>query len=234
MKTIIVIPTYNEKDNIPSLVEQIFNAVPDVNILIVDDNSPDGTGQLTDQLAKNNHKIKVLHRPFKQGLGRAYAEAFTYLSSSDADCIISMDADFSHDPKYLPELLKYAQDFDVVIGSRYIQGISILNWSLLRLILSVSANRYVKIATGLPINDCTSGFVCYRKSALAQIDFKNFASGGHAFLFELKYKLFRKGFRLKEVPIVFTERRTGRSKVSKKIITEAFFTALKLRFHNIT
>ena len=230
MKTTIVIPTYNEKDNIIPLTEQVFKVAPQAGILIVDDNSPDGTGQIAGNLAKNNPHIKVLHRAAKEGLGKAYIAAFKHLLLTDVECIITMDADFSHDPKYLPDFLKEIERHDVVIGSRYIKGISVLNWPLSRLILSVLANKYIRLMTGLPVKDCTSGFGCYRKRALEGINFKNFASGSYAFLFELKYKLFKKRFDIIEIPIIFTERRAGQPKMSKKIMFEAFFTVLRLRF----
>jgi len=230
MKTTVIIPTYNEKDNVIPLAEEIFKVVPQVDILVVDDNSPDGTGHIADELAQKNNHIKVLHRQKKEGLGKAYIEAFKYLLLSDTEYIITMDADFSHDPKYLPDFLKTIEKHDVVIGSRYMHGISVLNWPLYRLILSVLANKYIRFMTGLPIKDCTSGFGCYKKYVFKEINFENFASGSYAFLFELKYKLFKGGFIINEIPIVFIERRAGQPKMSKKIIKEAFFTALRLRF----
>jgi len=233
MKATVVIPTYNEKDNISLLVKQILNTAPQINILIVDDNSPDGTGLIADKLASDNPEIKVLHRPSKEGLGRAYAAAFKILLSSSVECIITMDADFSHDPAILPYFLKEIEKHDIIIGSRYIKGISVLNWPLSRLVLSILANKFIRFTTGLPLKDCTSGFGCYRRQALQQLDFKNFASGSYAFLFELKYKLFKKSFDIIEIPIIFTERRAGQPKMSWKIISEAFFTVFKLRFLKI-
>jgi dolichol-phosphate mannosyltransferase len=230
MKTTVVIPTYNEKDNISSLVKQILSVEPQFRILIVDDNSPDGTGKIADQIASNDSQVKVLHRTAKEGLGKAYLAAFKYLLQSDTDYIVTMDADFSHDPKYLPNLLEgIEEDIDAVIGSRYLRGVSVLNWPLSRLILSVLANRYVRLVTGLPIKDCTSGFACYKRGVLKKIDLEAIRSEGYAFLVELKYKIFIKGFKIKEVPIVFTERQDGCSKMSHGVIIEALFMPWKLR-----
>ena len=171
----------------------------------------------------------MLHRLNNRGLGKAYLEAFAYVLTTDVEQIVTMDADFSHDPKYIPDLIKYVKDFDVIIGSRYLHGINVLNWSLPRLILSVSANKYVKTITGLPIKDCTSGFGCYKRQILEQLELKAIHSEGYAFLVELKYKAFLKGFSFKEVPIVFTERKKGKSKMSRRVILEAAFIPWKLR-----
>lgn len=230
MKTTIVIPTYNEKDNVAPLTEQIFKTIPEVNILIVDDNSPDGTGQIADQLAKDNPQIKVMHRPAKQGLGRAYIDAFKYLLSTDTECIITMDADFSHEPKYIASLLSQADKYDFVVGSRYVEGGGVVNAALHRLILSRIANRYARAITRVPINDFTAGFVLYRCHAFRKMGLDSIKSNGYAFQIEIKYKLAKAGAEYKEVPIVFAKRSTGCSKMSWKIISEDFFIVFKLRF----
>jgi len=217
----VVIPTYNERDNLPRLVSRVLAFGPQVNVLVVDDNSPDGTGELADSLAAASSQVHVLHRRGKLGLGTAYIEGFRWALDHGADYIFSMDGDRSHDPKYLPRFWRGLDRWDVVIGSRYVRGISVIHWPLHRLALSYCANFYLRNATGLRVRDCTSGYVGYRRSVLEAIRFENVSSEGYAFLVEMKYRAHQR-FRLGEVPIVFVERRRGVSKLSRRVMVEAF------------
>jgi dolichol-phosphate mannosyltransferase len=217
----VVIPTYNERDNLPRLVSRVLAFGPQVNVLVVDDNSPDGTGQLADSLAATSSQVHVLHRPGKLGLGTAYIEGFRWALEHGADYIFSMDGDRSHDPKYLPRFWRGLDRWDVVIGSRYVRGISVIHWPLHRLALSYCANLYLRNATGLRVRDCTSGYVGYRRSVLETIRLEKVRSEGYAFLVEMKFRAHQK-FRLGEVPIVFVERRRGISKLSRRVMVEAF------------
>lgn len=232
MRAIAVIPTYNERANLPQLVAKIREQMPALHILFVDDNSPDGTGAVADELAERfNGEVSVLHRPAKQGLGRAYVDGFRHaLRDGGYEFIVQMDADFSHNPAHLPAFFASAQDNDVVIGSRYLHGISVVNWDLKRLILSKMATRYVQLITGMPFTDATSGFICWRRSALETLGFETFFASGYMFLVELKYKALRKGYRAEEVPILFVERRSGDSKLDTRILWEAIWGVLRLRF----
>jgi len=232
MRTLVVIPTYNEKENIEKLILQILNLDEKINVLVVDDNSPDGTGDVVDKLkVEFQNRVFVIHRPRKLGFASAYIEGFQFALSLNVDYIISMDADFSHNPQYLPELISKFKDYDVVIGSRYMHGtVSVVNWPIKRLILSRVANLYAKIVTGLKVNDCTSGFIGYKREVLEKIGIKNILSDGYSFLIEMKYRAQKKGYKLAEVPIIFEERRLGQSKMSKKIIFEALWVVWRLRF----
>ncbi len=229
MKSIIIIPTYNEKGNIERLIEEIRKLNRDFHVLIIDDNSPDSTGKIADELAERHTGVSVIHRPGKLGLGTAYVTGFKYAIENDYELVFTMDADFSHQPKYLIELLEKAKECDLVIGSRYIEDGRIKNWPLHRLILSRGANIYVRMVTGLPVSDSTGGFNCYRKKVLKKIDLDKVISDGYAFQIEMKYRLWKKGFSIKEVPITFIDRTRGTSKISKKIIFQAFFLVWKLR-----
>lgn len=229
MKTLVIIPTYNEKENIHKLILQVLQQDSSIDILVVDDNSPDGTGQVVDRVAQQNPRVRVLHRPDKLGLGTAYIQGFKYALEKKFDYIFSMDADFSHDPKYLPEFLKKIKDCDFVVGSRYVHGISVVNWDLRRLFMSKAAGVYVRLVTGLPCTDPTAGFMCYRRKVLEKIDLDEITSNGYAFLFEMKYRAWRLGFRLGEVPIVFVDRTFGESKLGKGVMWEAFWTVWRLR-----
>jgi len=229
MKSIIIIPTYNEKENIEKLIEEIRKLNRDFRILIIDDNSPDGTGRIADELAGKYSEVSVLHRSAKLGLGTAYIIGFKYALENNYDLVFTMDADFSHQPKYLIDLLEKAKEYDLVIGSRYVKDGQIQNWPLHRLILSRGANIYVRMVTRLPIFDSTGGFNCYRKEVLEKIDLDTIISDGYAFQIEMKYRLWEKGFSIKEVPITFIERARGTSKISKRIILQAFFLVWKLR-----
>lgn len=230
MRAIVVIPTYNEADNLESLVQQIQQHANGLHILIVDDNSPDGTGKIADALSeKNGSKVFVLHRQQKAGLGPAYVQGFTHALEMGYDVILQMDADLSHDPSTLPIFLEQIQSADVVIGSRYLRGVSVLNWDFKRLILSKLATRYIQIITRLPLSDATGGYNCWRRQTLEAVGFNGAFSNGYLFSAELKYKAYRKKFKLIEIPIVFTERDLGKSKMHWGIIWEAIWGVFKLR-----
>lgn len=229
MKTFVVIPTYNECDNICPLAEQVLLQHESINILFVDDNSPDGTGELADKLAASEPRITVIHRCGKLGLGSAYRDGFKKALQLGADYIVEMDADFSHDPAILPLFLESIRSCDLVIGSRYLNGVSVVNWPIRRLILSVFASFYTRVITGLPIKDCTSGFKCFRRSTLEQVDLDSVASDGYAFQIEMNFLCMVKGMKLMEVPIIFIDRHAGSSKMSRKIVWEAVFLVWKLK-----
>ena len=233
MSCLVVVPTYNERENLSAIVESIFHFAPDVHILIVDDNSPDGTGQLADEISSaSSGKVFVIHRAVKEGLGPAYIQGFKYGLEQGYDLIVQMDADFSHDPKFLPDFFEEIKTNDVVIGSRYVNGISVVNWDLKRLILSKAASLYVRTITGMPFADCTAGFKCWRREALIAVDLDRPLSNGYVFLAEMSYRAFRKGLRMKEVPIVFVERRLGQSKMSSNIMIEGILSVLKMRLRS--
>lgn len=220
-RTVVIIPTYQERENIAPLIQQIFELGMDLWIFIVDDNSPDGTGQLADSLKNQYPKLQILHRSCKEGLGPAYRAGFSLALEQNFDRIVTMDADFSHDPRYLPDLLEGLDHADLVVGSRYLCGISVVNWSLKRLILSYFANRYVQWVTRLLVRDCTSGFMAFRSEVLKKIPWQKTFSQSYSFLVELKYLTHRFGFRLVEKPIIFVERRKGFTKISPFTIFEA-------------
>lgn len=231
MRSITVIPTYNERDNLEYLVSRIFDNIGSMNILIVDDNSPDGTGALADELArKHAGRVFVLHRPTKDGLGKAYVAGFRFALDRHYDCILQMDADLSHDPAYMVSLLDELRHRDLVLGSRYLHGISVVNWDFKRLLLSKSATIYVRLITGMPFTDSTGGFKCWRSEALEQLDLDGLFSNGYLFQIETTYEAFKKGFRIGEVPIIFVERDLGKSKMNWGIIWEALWGVIRLRF----
>lgn len=233
MKTAVIIPTYNESDNIETLVKEIL-ALGIINeIIIVDDNSPDGTGEIADELAKVYPGIKVLHRPAKLGLGTAYITGFKEALATGADCILTMDADFSHHPRYVPALLRKSQDAQLVIGSRYVDGGGTRNWGLQRQILSRGANTFARLMLGLKAHDCTGGFRCYQRGVLESIELDKIFSNGYAFLIEMLYKCQRKGWEIGEVPIIFEDRRRGASKISRHEIFRALYTVLSLAWRRI-
>jgi dolichol-phosphate mannosyltransferase len=230
MNSLVVVPTYNEVDNLPGIVESILEHAPQTHILIVDDNSPDGTGALADQLSQARpEQVFVLHRARKEGLGQAYVEGFGFALERGYGVIVQMDADFSHDPKYLPAFFEAIETNDLVIGSRYVNGISVVNWDLKRLILSKAASFYVRLITRMPIADTTTGFKCWRREALEAIGLDQLFSNGYVFLAEMSYRAYRKGMRIKEVPIIFVERRLGRSKMSGGIMIEGVLSVLRMR-----
>jgi dolichol-phosphate mannosyltransferase len=230
MKILIVLPTYNERNNIAPLVEEIFASVPDAEILVVDDNSPDGTGEEADRLSAVHPGMHVLHRQGKLGLGTAYLAGMHYFLERDYEGCITMDADFSHSPAYLPALIGGMKTYDVMIGSRYVEGGGTANWSLFRRILSRSANRIAHLILGLPANDCTAGFRCYHRRVLQAIDLDSIKSNGYSFLEEMLYICYKKGFTLGETPIVFVGRRHDKSKITKIEIFKALVTIFRIRF----
>ncbi|HED11650.1 MAG TPA: polyprenol monophosphomannose synthase [Caldithrix abyssi] len=229
-KALIIVPTYNESENVRQLVEAIHRYQPEAHILFVDDNSPDGTADLVKEIQQNNSRVHLLSRPGKMGLGSAYIAGFKYGLSKGYDFLFEMDADFSHDPKEIPAFLKNIENYDLVLGSRYIKGVNVVNWPLRRLLLSYFANMYSRIATGLPVQDATGGFKCFRREVLESINFKEIKSNGYAFQIELTFRAWKKGFRIKEIPIIFIDRVAGVSKLSKSIMWEAIFLVWKLRF----
>ncbi len=230
-KTLIITPTYNERENIEKLIPDVLELYPQgVHMLIVDDNSPDGTGEYVESLSKKDDRIHVLRREKKLGLGTAYCAGFKYAIENGYDYIFEMDADYSHDPKEVANFLKAIEHADLVIGSRYLTGVNVINWPMHRLLLSYFANFYTRFITGLPIMDSTGGYKCFRKEALQAIDLDKIKSNGYAFQIEMNFKIWKKGFRIKEIPIIFIDRQMGKSKMSKKIVREAVFLVWKLRF----
>lgn len=230
MKALVVVPTYNERDNLPILVNGVL-AHEGFRVLVVDDGSPDGTGAIADGLAAANPgRVEVMHRTGPRGLGRSYVDGLRHALQTDAELIFQMDADLSHNPEYLPALAAGAGQYDVVIGSRYMMGVSVVNWPLHRIFLSAFANRYIKTVTQLTPSDCTSGYRCWRRDALARIPLDRVASAGYAFLVEMLFRAAQNGSRIGEVPIIFVERRQGQSKVSKAVLVESLITPWRLRF----
>lgn len=226
---LVIIPTYNERGNIPQIVPAVLEQDPRLDVLVVDDNSPDGTGRVADELAARNGRVQVLHREAKEGLGRAYIAGFKWALAHDYEFVFEMDADFSHDPKFLILLLDAAQDADLVIGSRYKTGVNVINWPISRLLLSLGANQYARWITGLPLSDSTGGFKCFRRRVLEALDLEAVRSNGYAFQIEMSFRAWKKGFRLAEVPIIFTDRVEGTSKMNKQIVREAIWMVWWLR-----
>jgi dolichol-phosphate mannosyltransferase len=215
--------------NLPSIVPQILAQDPRLDVLIVDDNSPDGTGELADQIAAADGRVHVLHRPGKGGLGKAYLAGFRWALERDYELVFEMDADFSHDPKFLTEFLQAAEEADLVIGSRYKTGVNVINWPISRLLLSLGANQYARWITGMDVMDSTGGFKCFHRRVLETIDFDRVRSNGYAFQIEMSFRAWKKGFRLVEIPIVFTDRVEGQSKMNKRIVREAIWMVWWLR-----
>jgi dolichol-phosphate mannosyltransferase len=232
-RSLIIIPTYNELDNVQKLVPDVLSRYKDLDILIVDDNSPDGTGDYIENLGKTMQGVKLLRRPEKMGLGTAYIDGFKYALKENYSYIFEMDADFSHDPKEIKNFLKAIKNKDLILGSRYISGVNVVNWPMSRLLLSYFANIYTRIITGLPVRDATGGYKCFRKEVLAAIDFDNIKSNGYAFQIEMTFKAWKKGFRVGEIPITFVDRVIGKSKMSKKIVREAITMVWKLRLKSL-
>ncbi len=233
MKSLIIVPTYNELENIRRLLPELMALGPDFRVLVVDDNSPDGTGKLADELAAENERISVLHRPGKLGLGSAYVAGFKYAIQQDVDCVFEMDADFSHDPAMVPEFIEEIASCDVVIGSRYISGINVVNWPMSRLLLSYFANIYTRLVTGMTIRDTTSGYKCFRREVLEHIELDEVRSDGYAFQIEMNFRCWQKGYRLREIPIIFVDRRSGTSKLSRGVINEAVWIVWWLRLQRL-
>ncbi|MBE2281073.1 MAG: polyprenol monophosphomannose synthase [Ignavibacteriaceae bacterium] len=233
-RSLVIIPTYNELDNIKNLIPELFSLnLPDLHILVVDDNSPDGTGDYIASIADSEPRINVLKRPAKMGLGTAYVAGFKYAIENKFDFIFEMDADFSHDPKEIPNFIKKMNEADLVIGSRYITGVNVINWPMRRLLLSYFANIYTRVITGMPVKDATGGFKCFKREVLESINLDNIKSNGYAFQIEMNFKAFRKGYKIAEIPIIFIDRQSGKSKMSKKIVREAIYRVWALRIRSI-
>ncbi|MEO8480033.1 MAG: polyprenol monophosphomannose synthase [Gemmatimonadota bacterium] len=228
-RALVCVPTYNERENLPQIVPRILATDPRLDVLVIDDGSPDGTGEIADAMAAENSRVHVLHRKEKQGLGRAYLAGFVWALERDYAWVMEMDADFSHDPKFLLDLLATVQEADLVLGSRYARGVNVINWPMSRLLLSWFANKYVRWITGLPLTDATGGFKCFRRAVLEGIPLDQVRSNGYAFQIEMSYRAWKKGFRLAEVPIVFVDRVEGQSKMNKKIVREAVWMVWWLR-----
>ena len=232
-KALIIIPTYNEVENVRAIAAAVIQNRPDVNILFVDDNSPDGTGKIVNELERADSRIHTLHQEDKHGLGRAYIAGFKWALERDYTHIFEMDADFSHNPSEIPKFLSAAGNADLVLGSRYLNGIRIINWPLSRLILSQGAGTYVRMVTGMPFSDPTGGYKCFRREVLEAIDLERIKSNGYSFQIEMTYMAWRLGFRVVEVPIIFEDRRSGHSKMNSSIIREALWMVMKLRLRPI-
>ncbi|MGH7585748.1 MAG: polyprenol monophosphomannose synthase [Gemmatimonadales bacterium] len=232
-RALVIVPTFNEARNLPQIVPSILSQDRRLEVLVVDDNSPDGTGKLAAGMAAHDDRIHVLHRPGKQGLGRAYLAGFRWALEQKYDFVFEMDADFSHDPKFLPRFLDAVREADLVIGSRYKTGVNVINWPMSRLLLSYFANRYARFVTGLPLTDATGGFKCFRRRVLEAIDLERVQSNGYAFQIEMSFRAWRKGMRLTEIPIVFVDRVEGTSKMSKRIVREAVWMVWWLRLRSI-
>ena len=229
LKGLIIFPTYNEKENIEAIAKAVLELPYKFEVLIVDDNSPDGTGNIADRLAENDHRIHVIHREKKMGLGRAYISGFEWGLKRDYDILFEMDADFSHRPEYLHVFMREIKTNDLVLGSRYINGVNVVNWPLTRLLISYFANIYSRIITGLPVCDATGGFKCFRRRVLKAIDFDKVSSEGYTFQIEMSLRAYIKGFKIKEIPIIFYDREKGTSKMSIRIAREAVWKVWKLR-----
>jgi dolichol-phosphate mannosyltransferase len=228
-RALVVVPTYNERENLPQIVPAILAQDPRLDVLVVDDGSPDGTGTLADAIASVEPRVHVLHRTAKEGLGRAYLAGFGWALERDYAYIFEMDADFSHDPKTLPAFLTAIEEADLVLGSRYATGVNVINWPMSRLLLSWFANKYVHWITRIPLTDATGGFKCFRREVLAAIPFDQVRCNGYAFQIEMSYRSWCKGFRLKEIPIIFVDRVEGHSKMDKRIVREAVWMVWWLR-----
>lgn len=233
-RSVVIVPTYNEKENIERIIEAILSQDESIDVLVVDDGSPDGTGEIVDALSNANPRVHALHRAAKLGLGTAYVTGFKWALARDYQFIFEMDADFSHAPERLPEFLRAIETADLVIGSRYQNGqVNVVNWPMGRLFLSYSANIYARRVTGLPVFDATGGFKCFRRRVLETIDLDDIRSNGYAFQIEMNVRAWKKGFRIIEIPIVFVDRTEGSSKMSKKIVREAVWMVWRLRWWSI-
>jgi dolichol-phosphate mannosyltransferase len=233
-KALVIVPTFNEADNVPNIVPAILSQDPSIEVLIVDDGSPDGTGAVADAMAAADPRIHVIHRQGKLGLGTAYITGFKWALARDYALVFEMDADFSHAPERIPDFLRAIENADLVLGSRYLNGeVNVVNWPMSRLFLSYSANIYARAVTGLPVFDATGGFKCFRRAVLESIDLDDIRSNGYAFQIEMSFRAWRKGFRIVEIPIVFFDRRKGSSKMSKKIVREAVWMVWRLRWWGV-
>jgi dolichol-phosphate mannosyltransferase len=232
-KILIIVPTYNEYENIERLIREINSINSSLDILVVDDNSPDGTGEQVKKLQEKFGNLYLIEREGKLGLGTAYVAGFNFALKNGYSIIFEMDADFSHDPKEIPNFLEAVEESDLVIGSRYIKGVNVVNWPLSRLLLSYFANKYTRLITGLPICDSTGGYKCFRRKVLESINLNEVSSGGYSFQIEMNFKAWKKGFRLKEIPIIFIDRAVGKSKMSKQIFREAVWMVWKLKIKSL-
>jgi len=230
---LVIIPTYNERDNIQKIVREVLSVSEHTEVLVVDDNSPDGTGKVADEMAKASHRVHAVHRAGKLGLGSAYIEGFRYAMSNGYEYVFEMDADFSHDPREIPNFLDAIMKYDVVVGSRYVGGVRILNWPIKRLMLSYGASMYTRMITGLKLIDCTSGFKCFRREVLESLNLDKIHSDGYSFQIEMSFLCQKKGFQLKEIPIVFADRKEGTSKMNKGIVFEALAVVWILKIKSI-
>ena len=234
-RALVIVPTYNERENITRLIDAVLYQDPNIDVLVIDDGSPDGTGQLADEIAAVNPRVNVIHRPSKMGLGTAYVAGFKWALERAYAYVFEMDADFSHDPAHLPQFLTSIQDADLVIGSRYREGrVTVVNWPIGRLLLSYFANVYARTITGLQLYDGTAGFKCFRRSVLEAINLDDIRSNGYAFQIEMNFRAWRRGFRIVEIPIVFVDRTEGESKMSKRIVREGILVVWRLRWWSIT
>ncbi len=230
-KSLVIIPTYNEAENIKKLLYAIILLnISNLCVLVVDDNSPDGTAKIVEEFGRQDARIRLMNRTGKQGLGTAYVAGFKYAISEGFDFVFEMDADFSHDPKEIPRFLERIEEFDLVIGSRYATGVNVINWPLSRLLISLSANTYTRVITRLPVHDCTSGFKCFRREVLESINLEKISSDGYSFQIEMTFKAWKKQFKICEIPIIFIDRTKGDSKMSRKVMWEAAWVVWKLRF----
>ncbi len=234
-RALVIVPTYNERFNIARLIPAVLAQDPSLEMLIVDDGSPDGTGGVVDAIAANNERVHVIHREGKLGLGTAYIAGFRWALERKYDVVFEMDADFSHNPEMLPEFLQSVKEADLVLGSRYLGGrVNVVNWPMSRLFLSYAANIYARGVTGLPVADATGGFKCFRRNVLESIDLTSVKSNGYAFQIEMSFRAWKRGFRLVEIPIIFVDRTEGVSKMSKKIVREAVWMVWRLRWWSLT
>ncbi|MEX0736124.1 MAG: polyprenol monophosphomannose synthase [Bacteroidota bacterium] len=233
MRCLVIIPTYNEAENLPRLIPSILALADHFEVLVVDDNSPDGTAQLVKGMQQGNRRIHLLERAAKLGLGTAYVAGFHFALAKGYERIFEMDADFSHDPAELPRLLEKTESYDLVIGSRYVSGVNVVNWPMRRLVLSYAANVYTRWITGMPVRDATAGFKCFRREVLESMDLDSIRSNGYAFQIEMSFLAWSKGFRVCEIPIVFVDRHVGVSKMSKHIVYEAAWMVWRLKFKSL-
>ena len=234
-KILVIIPTFDELENIQELIPDILTRYKnlDLDVLVVDDNSPDGTGKFIEDLSEKESRVRLISREGKMGLGSAYIEGFKFALKNNYDYVFEMDADYSHSPKEIKNFLKAIKKYDLVLGSRYVKGVNVVNWPMKRLLLSFLANRYTRVITGLPVFDATGGFKCFRRKVLESIDLNKIKSNGYTFQIEMTFKTWKKGFSIGEIPIIFIDRTAGQSKMSRKIVREAIFMVWKLRIRSI-
>lgn len=230
MNILVILPTYNERENLEKISAAIFDELPEAHILVVDDGSGDGTGEIADRMSEENKRVHVIHRPRKMGLGTAYIRGFKYALENGYDAVFEMDADFSHDPAYLKNFIQAIDDCDLVLGSRYIEGGGVVNWGFIRKMVSMGGSLYSRIILGVPYRDLTGGFKCFRKEVLSKINLDDVMAEGYAFQIEMTYRAHKAGFRIREIPIFFSERRAGKSKMSWWIFIEAIYMVWKIKW----